>query len=139
MELQEKQLIAPVFLANISKLPAQHQDILLRITSKVFFCLLLDMYYSEPMCSFFDIEKCMGTSCGTFISTTHLFVKISFLIKISYYFTIKKKKRSILVDPPEVDDNTRGMSENYLLKAPVISKNLNKDYITWNFECLHVE
>ncbi|KAK6164025.1 hypothetical protein DH2020_000889 [Rehmannia glutinosa] len=32
---EEKQLIAPVFLANISKLPPQHQDILLRITAKV--------------------------------------------------------------------------------------------------------
>ncbi|KAL6564853.1 hypothetical protein OROMI_016303 [Orobanche minor] len=32
---EEKQLVAPVFLANISKLPHQHQDILLRIGSKV--------------------------------------------------------------------------------------------------------
>ncbi|PIN26135.1 hypothetical protein CDL12_01113 [Handroanthus impetiginosus] len=32
---EEKQLIAPVFLANLSKLPLQHQDILLRITAKV--------------------------------------------------------------------------------------------------------
>ncbi|KAL6519030.1 hypothetical protein OROHE_017454 [Orobanche hederae] len=32
---EEKQLVAPAFLANISKLPHQHQDILLRIGSKV--------------------------------------------------------------------------------------------------------
>ncbi|KAL3625794.1 hypothetical protein CASFOL_030323 [Castilleja foliolosa] len=32
---EEKQLIVPVFMANISKLPPQHQDILLRITAKV--------------------------------------------------------------------------------------------------------
>ncbi|KZV44445.1 hypothetical protein F511_19346 [Dorcoceras hygrometricum] len=31
----ETQMIAPVFLANISKLPPQHQDILLRVTAKV--------------------------------------------------------------------------------------------------------
>ncbi|KAH6836999.1 ARM repeat superfamily protein [Perilla frutescens var. hirtella] len=35
VQTEEKQLIAPVFLTNISKLPAQHQDILLRITAKV--------------------------------------------------------------------------------------------------------
>ncbi|KAL7113564.1 hypothetical protein ACP275_04G068800 [Erythranthe tilingii] len=35
VQKEEKQLIAPGFLANISKLPPQHQDILLRITSKV--------------------------------------------------------------------------------------------------------
>ncbi|KAL3621946.1 hypothetical protein CASFOL_034142 [Castilleja foliolosa] len=32
---EEKQLIVPVFMVNISKLPPQHQDILLRITAKV--------------------------------------------------------------------------------------------------------
>ncbi|XP_011080457.1 proteasome-associated protein ECM29 homolog [Sesamum indicum] len=32
---EEKQLMAPMFLTSISKLPSQHQDILLRITAKV--------------------------------------------------------------------------------------------------------
>ncbi|KAL2510922.1 ARM repeat superfamily protein [Abeliophyllum distichum] len=32
---EEKQIMAPVFLTNISKLPPQHQDILLRLTAKV--------------------------------------------------------------------------------------------------------
>ncbi|GER40722.1 ARM repeat superfamily protein [Striga asiatica] len=32
---EEKQVLAPVFLANISKIPPQHQDILLRIVLKV--------------------------------------------------------------------------------------------------------
>ncbi|KAL0371035.1 UNVERIFIED_CONTAM: Proteasome adapter and scaffold protein ECM29 [Sesamum angustifolium] len=32
---EEKQLMAPMFLTSISKLPPQHQDILLRITAKV--------------------------------------------------------------------------------------------------------
>lgn len=32
---EETQMTAPVFLANISKLPSQHQDILFRVTSKV--------------------------------------------------------------------------------------------------------
>ncbi|XP_073141185.1 uncharacterized protein [Henckelia pumila] len=32
---EETQMMAPVFLANISKLPPQHQDVLLRVTAKV--------------------------------------------------------------------------------------------------------
>ncbi|KAG8388927.1 hypothetical protein BUALT_Bualt02G0176200 [Buddleja alternifolia] len=35
VQKKEKEMIAPVFLANISKLPPQHQDILLRISAKV--------------------------------------------------------------------------------------------------------
>ncbi|CAA0805895.1 ARM repeat superfamily protein [Striga hermonthica] len=35
VHVEEKQLLAPVFLANISKIPLQHQDILLRIVLKV--------------------------------------------------------------------------------------------------------
>ncbi|KAL8545025.1 hypothetical protein ACS0TY_005289 [Phlomoides rotata] len=35
VQMEEKQLMAPVFSANISKLPPQHQGILLRITAKV--------------------------------------------------------------------------------------------------------
>lgn len=46
---QEKQLIAPEFLVNISKLPPQHQDILLGIVAKVFFnfsILYLEMFFT---------------------------------------------------------------------------------------------
>ncbi|KAL1555169.1 proteasome adapter and scaffold protein ECM29-like isoform X1 [Salvia divinorum] len=35
VQKEEKQLLAPVFLTNISKLPSQHQDILLKIIAKV--------------------------------------------------------------------------------------------------------
>ncbi|XP_057801647.1 uncharacterized protein LOC131016878 isoform X1 [Salvia miltiorrhiza] len=35
VQKEEKQLLAPVFLTNISKLPSKHQDILLKITAKV--------------------------------------------------------------------------------------------------------